>query len=278
MVRHPLLKKPTVAKGLVKYSKRVHERLNALASLLSAIEHFKKQIMEGYRARVEGELRDDETIPDQVVGLELVGRMAKTAGDNLTESEDVYRNQVIDRRSIDRASKDVARKTLYPELVQVRKEIETRFGRDAGRRFHGIEGATRRKPNRIEPQATTLVRRLKKWDLPEALHPGPDDERARWLERLEPGVKKLTDLLEELRSSELLEMMRRRERDFEIESFDIDFADALGYVRSTGRLAGFDDKWIWNLLSEGERRRLKGKARQEGEARAEGRRSRPKDI
>jgi hypothetical protein len=266
-------KAPTVAKGRARLSKRVTDRTKAVDSLLSAITGFKQEAETGYRARLGAELRDGETLPDQGLALELAGRTVRTAIDKLKQADRVYCQHVATRQVLSNACQRVARDEVYPELVAVRREIEMRFGREAGRGLHGLEGSTRRKPLRIQPQVERLVRRLSEWEMPEPLRPAPPGEREDWLRRLEPGSKKLTRLLKELQSSELREALLRDDRDFEMDSFDVDYAAALDYVRSVFRLAGLDTSWIWSLLPTVQRRRLKAKARQEAEARAEGRRA-----
>lgn len=104
--------------------------------------------------------------------------------------------------------------------------------------------------------------------------PAPPREREQWLAMIEPGFEKLSEMIEELESRKLVEESLGNDRDFELESFDVDYSEALAYVRAVFRLAGCGHKVIWDLLSLVQRNRLKGKARQEREARAEGLRDR----
>ena len=177
------------------------------------------------------------------------------------------------RRILNEACIAVARDQVYPELVDVRRAIDTRFGRDAGRGLHRIEGSTRRKPRRLYPQLEGLVVALRDNEkLPPPLRPGPAGERRKWLRQLEPGYQKLTEMLQDLDDHEIVEVALRNDRDFELESFDVVYGQALDFVRSVLRLSGCDERVVWHLLPTVQQRRLKAKARKESEARAEGRR------
>ncbi|MEE8523250.1 MAG: hypothetical protein V3T72_04905 [Thermoanaerobaculia bacterium] len=267
-----LRKPPTLRKGAVRQSKRVRDRLKAAESLLTAIENWKSTAAAGFRAKLESGLRDGETVPDQSLALELAGRSVEAAVDALLRADAVYCNYADARKALDHACNRLAGE-IYPELVDVRRAIDTRFGREAGRRFHGLEGSTRRKPRRQHPQLEGVVSALKSPEpLPKPIRPGPPGEREHWLAQLEPGCKELTRVLRELLESEIREASRRQDRDFELESFDVDYNQALGFVRSVFRFAGLDEQILWKLLPTVQRRHLKGKARRESEARAKGRR------
>lgn len=266
-------KPPTLKKGPLKPSRRVLRRYRATESLRGAVKAYKDTIAAGYRAKLESELRDGETLPDQVLALELAERSVETVRADLERAERVYRRQVSRRRSLHGACDRLAREELYPELVAVRAEIDLRFGRDAGRGVHGMQGSTRRKPGRMLPQLEHAVAQLAELEtMPEAQRPGPAGERRDWLSRLQPGCEKLQKMLGDLRGEEIREAALRDDRDYEIESFDVVYAEAVGYARAVCRLAGLDPKLIRNLLSDVEQRRLKKKARKESEARAEGQR------
>jgi hypothetical protein len=267
-----LRKPPTLRKGPVRQSKRVRDRLKAADSLLSAIEQWKDAAAAGFRAKLEAGLRDGETVPDQALALELAGRSVKAAIDALVQADAVYCDHADARKKLDRACNRLAGE-IYPELVDVRRAVDTRFGRDAGRRFHGLEGSTRRKPRRLHPQLEGMVTALRSPEsLPQPLRPGPPGEREHWLAQLEPGYEELTRRLRELVDREIMEASRRKDRDFELESFDLEYNETLGFVRSVFRFAGIDEEIRWKLHPWVRRRQLKGKARRESEARAEGRR------
>ena len=74
-----------------------------------------------------------------------------------------------------------------------------------------------------------------------------------------------------LEEREIEEDYRRKERDIALEEYGVVYAEVLDYVRSVYAIGGYGEKLIWKLLPEAERRRLRRKARQEREARAEGR-------
>ncbi len=79
-------------------------------------------------------------------------------------------------------------------------------------------------------------------------------------------------MLGKLDDFERLEEALRKDRDYELEAFDVVYGEALAFVRAAFQLGGLGKKVIWGLLPTVQRRRLKGKARRERHARAEGRR------
>lgn len=239
-IRKPLnlRKPPTVSKRPVKYSKRVLRRIKAAASLHGAIVTFKAHAATGFRNKLAAELRDGETMPDQILALELVDRSVQTAIGQLRRAEETYRQQATERWILNEACTLVAREETYPELVDVRRSIERRFGREAGCFFHGMEGNTRRKPGRQHPQLEHLVAALERGPMPKPLRPGPPGERRGWLQQLKPGYRKLTAMLDDLREHDLREALLRDDRDFELESFDVVHAEApstAGRRRRQGR-------------------------------------------
>ena len=267
-----LRKPPTLKKGPATQSKRVVDRSKALGSLLSTIDKHKEKAAAGFRDRFADELRAGETAPDPTLSLELGGRSVQTAFELLDQADAAYCRQVTRRRHLQADVVTLAGEEIYPQLVEVRRAIDWRFGR-AGRNVHRMTEPTRRKPARQQPQLEQLVRVLERWqDLPKPERPSAPEEPEKWLAQLRPGSRKLKKMLRELDEQGMIEAGLRDSRDFELESFDVVYADAVAYVRSVFRMAGIDDKISWNLLPFVQRRRLKRKARRESEARDEGRR------
>lgn len=265
---------PTLKKGPVRRSKRVLDRYKATQRLLGSIESLKEKAAAGFARRFAEELRDGEAVPDQTLALELAGRAVKTAMDALDAADDAYRREAIGRNHLNDACVHVADTEVYPEAIEVRRSITARFGREAARSVHGMEGRTRRKPKALKPQLDYLVGALRdpKHRLPPPLRPGAVVDRGRWLNQIEPGYEKLRAMLRELEELEHLEARLRDERDDELEAFDAVYAEALGLVRAVYGLGGIPKKLIWNLLPTVQQRRLRDKARGEREARADGRR------
>lgn len=268
-----LRKPPTVSKGAVTPSKRVTDRGKAVRTLLGAIQHYKSLVAAGIEKKLAGGLEDGESLPDQALMLELVGRAVERAMAALIRADQVYQWQVGDRVLVNQKCRKVAADETYPELVDVRRAIDGRFGREAGRRVHGMKGNTPRSPEGQHEKLHRLVRTLQEKRLPKPRRKGPAGEREVWLEQLEPGCRKLGDLLDQLRILAIKEERRRNDRDFEIDCFDEVYAEALAYLRGVLKLSGGDEDDLWYLLPTVQRRRLRKKARQESEARAEGRRA-----
>ncbi len=269
-------KPPTLRKGPVKQSKRVLDRVKAADELVGAIDAQKERVAAGVKTKLGEVLHDGETAPDLTLTLELTGRSVAAAIDLLVRADAVYCKQGNQRKMLNEACILVAREEVYPELVNVRRSIEMRFGREAGRQLHRMRGNTRRKPKRQVPQLEKLVGMLRqleeKGGLPPSVRPGPFMELRGWLQQLEPGYEKLTEMLAEIEDRSRMEEALRKDRDFELESFDIEYGEALAFVRAAFQLGGLSRKVIRGLLPPVQRRRLKRKARRESEARAEGRR------
>ncbi len=266
------LQRRPVRKGRIRYSKRVLRRIKAAGELRGAIEFYKAEAAAGFRRRFAPDLRDGEVVPDQALALELAGRSVTWAIEQLTEADNDYCGQGVRRKQLNNACIGAAREEVYPELVDVRRSIDARFGRGEGRQVHEMEGRTRRKPARLYPQLERLVRNLKnpRHELPAPRRPGVKVDRRGWLRQLEPGYLKLTAMLEQLEQEEKRENQLRDERDYELDSFDAVYSEALAFVRSVFSLAGISEREIWHLLPNVQRRRLRGKAKQERGARAEG--------
>ncbi len=265
---------PTVRKGRIKKSARVLRRIKAAGQLRGSIKSAKARAAAGFRQRFSAELLEGEEVPDLTLALELAGRSVARAIELLVEADNDYCGQSMRRKHLNQACTEVARWEVYPELVDVRRAIDIAFGREEGRRLHGMKGKTRRKPERLFPQLQGLVRELGSplLELPKPKRPSSRVDIEGWLRQLEPGYLKLEAMREQLKAEERREHKLREGRDYELECFDIIYGEALAFVRSVFRLGGLSDRETWHLLPDVQRRQLRGKARQEREARAEGQR------
>ncbi len=263
---------PTVRKGKIKRSTRVLRRIRTGGQLCGSIESAKSRAAAGFRERYGAELRDGEEMPDLVPALEIVGRSVRRAIDELTAAEDVYCGQGMRRKTLKSACDEVARWEVYPELVDVRGAIDKVFGRQKGQHLHDMKGKTRRGPEPLLAQLERLVRTLKDPGLvlPKPIRTTSKADPEGWLRQLEPGYLKLKGMLDELEVAERREHRLREERDYELESFDIAYGEALAFVRSVFQLGGLSDRETRNLLPNVQRRHLRDKARHAREARAEG--------
>lgn len=265
--------RPTVSKRHVNPSKRLVHRIRAAESLLGAIQHHKEEIAAGIREKLGPHLGDGETLPDQILLLELAGRSVKAALAALRKADERYCWNVQDRWGVSKECTRVAREEVYPELVDVRRAMDGRFGRQSAYLVHGMKGDTSRQAADQHPILQRLVRTLRAGPLPRPLQPDAPDERQTWLSQLEPGYRRLDGLLKELVALEHGEFRHRHNRDFEADCFDMVYDQALSYLRGALKVSGGDEEDVWHLLPEIQRRQLRRKARQEKEARAEGRRS-----
>ncbi len=272
-------REPTLRKGPAKRSKQVMDRIKATESLRGSIETFKDAAATGFRERFEGELRDGEVMPDQSVALELALRSVITALEELVEADKIYCRATMARSRLDKACREVAEREVYPRVRDLRHNLEWLFGKELGRELHGLKGPTLRKPKRVLPQVEDLVDRLRRQsgELPPPRMVGVVVDRGAWVGQVEPGYKKLKKMMRELEQRKIDEQHQRQVKDIALEDFDEVYGEALAFVRSVYRLAGYDDRVVWHLLPNTDRRRLKREARGEREARAEGRRAGRRD-
>ena len=160
----------------------------SFANFAAAIDFIKRKAKAaaGFAKKFAQELGPGETVPDQTLALELAGRSVRRAYQVLLDADYAYSGHGVRRGMHADACRHTAASEIYPELRDVRREIEARFGRKHGRLVHAMEGHTRRKPKRQLPQLDRLVRSIKdRKSWPEAVRPGPDGEWQDWFQRLE---------------------------------------------------------------------------------------------
>ena len=264
---------PTLRKGDAKLSKRVEHRMKATHELLKVIGELRAEVAKGFRLNFEAELRDGEVMPDQGLSLVLAGRWVKTAFDALEDADQRYCKQGSKRRILDQGIVHLARHRIYPELRDVRREIEWRYGKKEGSHFHRMRGRTRRKPQRQLPQLQHLVTALE-GEPPkvEPIRPLAPGEHRKWLAQLKPLHTLLQDKLDELQEMASAEVRLRNDRDYELESFDVVYARALALAESLLQVSGLSERAIRALLPTILRRRRSAKARRERDAREDGKR------
>lgn len=267
-------KEPTLRKGEARLSERVVHRMKAAHELRKAILALKADVQEGFRLNFEAELRDGEVMPDQGLSLELAGRWVKTAIDELEVADQRYCQQGSKRRILNQGIVHLARHQIYPELRDVRREIEWRYGKKEGSHYHRMQGRTRRKPQRQLSQLQGLVQALEgPPPKAEPIRPLAPGEHQKWLAQLKPCHTFLQEKLDELQGMASLEVKLRNDRDYELESFDVVYARALALAAAVLEVSGFSEKAIRALLPTILRRRRSAKARREREAREDGKRA-----
>ncbi len=259
-------------KGAVKYSKMVRQRIGDTRALLSAIEVFGPQVAAGLGNRLTSELTDGEALPDFGLSLALVGRSVNSTLDRLRKAEWQCIESGSKSAKARRSSERLARHEVYPRAVSVRRLIDSRLGKEEGRRVHGMVGKTLRKPRRLYFQLQHLVRSLdRSEELPTPLLAGLEANGETWLREIEPGYRRLTKLLAELETCELREQGARDEKTAAMSEFDATYREALRMVQAACALSGHGDRLTNRLRSYATRRLLSRRARQQRQARAEGR-------
>ncbi len=254
----------------------VTQRARDTAALVASIGVCKAEAAAVLEQRFATALRADETMPDYLLALELAGRSVQSAFDRLDELDDRHQQAKAERGGQAREVDRVAKRELYPQAVDVRRQIDAAFGREAGADLHTFTGRTPRTPSRLREHAERAVSRLgdPRRELP-ALLPGAGEpvDREIWKQRLEGPLGELIAADERLGrlQSELNAISGRRQQ--AMERFDAVYAESLRFVEATLAMAGLQGQRLKSLRPRYLRRRLALWARKKREARA--RRSAP---
>ncbi|MCP3959768.1 MAG: hypothetical protein GY719_18120 [bacterium] len=256
------------------FSKMVVRRVGDMRALRSSVDVHRSRVAAGLGERLAAELAEGETLPDFDLTLDLVVRSAESALERLRAAERRYLGLQSECRRIRHASEKLARREVYPRVVSVRRLIEAQFGREHGRQVHGMAGRTLRKAKRLHGQLQYLVWTLE--DVRSPLLPAPvlaglAANRETWLGEIEPGYRRLTDLLDELLDLELSEQEARDDRNVAMKTFDVAYGEALRLVHANFTFAGYGETLARRLRSYFQRRLHIRRAREKREARAEGR-------
>lgn len=250
-------------------SKMVTDRIKDTRDLVAAIKGFKAEAAAGLAERMTPVLRDGESVPDHALSLELAGRSLELALDELLEAEDRYQRLRADYYLLRKACERFARREVNPPTVDVRRSIDSVFGKLEGRRLHGIEGRVRRKPLRLRFQLDSMMLRLRDRSapLPEPRAAGFRGDRDVWRRQIEPLYKELVRRTDELESVKIDRDDRRLERQRAMDRFDRVLGETLQYAAAVFAMAGCHPKKIEVLRSYHKRRQLRREARLKREAR-----------
>ena len=249
------------------------QRSDDTDALLSSINVFQARVSEGLVKRLAPELIEGERLPDFRLSLDLVGRSTRSALEHLRTAEKHYLEVRIECTAMRRKSERVARHDVYPRVVSVRRMIESQFGREAGREVHGMVGKTLRKPRRLYGQLMLLIWALEdgKGELTKPLHDGKEIDHRAWLREVRPGYDQLTELLDQLTHLEYLEKYALDAKHQAMKAFDVAYGESLRLVQATYAFAGYGTSLNKRLRSYLKRRMLSRRAREQRQARAEGR-------
>ncbi len=255
------------------HSKMFSQRSRDAEALLSSIHVFKDDVAAGLGKRLAPELAEGETLPDFGLSLELVGRSVESALEHLRVAERRYLELGTRCTKVRRQTEKLARREVYPRVVSVRRLIESQFGREEGRRVHGMAGKTLRKPWRLHGQLQYLVWALEdgSGELPAPLLKSVAAKREVWLSEVKPGFERLTELLDDLVQLQVREQSAQVEKNQAMKAFDDAYGEARRLVEANFVFAGLGSRLTRWLRSQVHRRLLAREARRKREARAEGR-------
>ena len=259
-------------KGAVKYSKMYLQRVDDARALRASIDAFKTDVAEGLGQRLAPELIEGETLPDFSLSLDLLARSVESSLERLRAAEHQLIDRGIELAKVRRESEKLARHEIYPRVVLVRRLIDTQFGKEDGRRVHGMAGKTLRKPRRLHGQLEYLVWALEagRQEPSKSLFKGLASEREAWMRQLKPGYEQLTALLDDMANLEAIEQLARDTKNEAIRKFDDAYGQARRLLEANFDFAGFSGKLAKLLRSYVHRRRLSQEARRKRQARAEG--------
>ncbi len=260
-------------KGSASFSKMVLRRLDDTRSLAASIEVLKARVADGLGARLAPGLTEGEVLPDFALSLDLVGRSVERVAERLRAAERGRIERGSECAAVRRRSVKLARREVYPRVVSVRRQIDSQLGKEDGRNLHRMVGKTLRKPGRLYGQLQVLVWALEEGtgELPPPLFAGYEKKREDWLREVEPGYRRLTELLDELEELEMLEQAAKDEKQEAMRTFDAEYGEALRLVQASFAFAGLHDTLSGRLRSYFQRRLLIRRAREKRQARAEGR-------
>ncbi len=141
-------------------SEMVTRRARDTAALVASIRVHKADVGAALGRRFVPALRDGETAPDHELSLELAGRSVQLAFDRLDELDDRHYLAKAHRAHLAREVDRVAKQELYPQAVDVRRQIDAAFGREAGCDLHSFTGRTPRSAERLRQHVERAVSRL----------------------------------------------------------------------------------------------------------------------
>ena len=251
-------------------SEMVTRRARDAAALVASVRVHKQEVAAALGRRLAPALRQDEAMPDHELTLQLAGRSVQIAFDRLDELDDRHyfakASCAHQAREVDR----LAKRQLYPQAVDVRRQIDAAFGRQAGSRLHGFTGKTPRTAARLRRQAERAVSRLGNpgHELPGRQAAGATVERETWKRRLERPLRELAaagDRLGRLRAELDAVSGRRRQA---MEHFDAVYAESLRLVEASFVMAGIRGQRLKSLRSGPSRRGLARWAKKKRQARA----------
>lgn len=253
-----------------KLSLMVLNRTRDAMELVSSIKAAKPHLAEALAERYAPNLREGEELPDYGLALELAVRDVMSTLALLLELDDQVAFAAADRKNLGHERQRLVDEEVYARVVAVRGAIDLAFDQVTARYLHGLRGRTERKPPGLERQLRRTLFRLTDSSLswPPARNPHAAVDRAGWIRQLEPLYRELKKLNDAFGGSEHRLGGLVTEKKKAMAAFDVAYADGLRYVRSSYKLAGFDDRILKNLKPYHQRRRLSERARKARQARA----------
>ena len=263
--------KPKKRKKRTQYSEMVFQRTEDAAALLASFEAFRESIVEGLEKRHAPLLQEGETMPDYGLTLDLSAREVRLAIDHLVAVDDEHVEQ---KRKLEvlRSERDrLVKEEAYPSLVSVRGSIDAAFGREAGRRFHGMKGQTPRKMRRLGIALDAVAGWLESPNvrLPKTRSRGFGADREMWLEQLRGPRKLLADNAKALRGENKWEEKLIIDKSRSMDEFDKVYAHSLRLLQAMMVKARVGDELLSALYPLQRRREMHAEARRKRRARAD---------
>ncbi len=253
-------------------SEMVTRRARDTAALVASIRVHKGDVGATLGRRFAPALRSGETVPDYELSLELAGRSVQLAFDRLDELDDRHFVAKGASAQLAREVDRVAKQELYPQAVDVRRQIDAAFGREAGGELHGFTGRTPRSAERLRRHVERAVSRLGNRNRRLSVHRamlGEPVDRERWQRRLEEPLRGLVAAADELGQQQAVLNAVSDERQQAMQRFDAVYSESLRFVEATFAMAGIHGQRLKSLRPTYWRRRVARWARDKRQARSD---------
>ncbi len=260
-------------------SEMVTRRARDAAALVASIRVHKADVAAALGQRFAPTLQDGESVPDYELALELAGRSVQLAFDRLDELDDRHYVAKANSAHLAGAVDRLAKQELYPQAVDVRRQIDAAFGREVGSELHSFTGRTPRVAERLRQHVGRAVSRLgnPNRELPARQKTGGPVDRGghpeggqmeQWQRRLEEPLGLLVAAGEELSRQRVELSAVSGERQQAMQHFDAVYAESLRFVEAAYAMAGIRGQMLKSLRPGYWRRHVARWARAKRQARA----------
>jgi len=203
-------------------------------------------------------LHEGETLPDLQLFQELLMRWVEQRAELLVAKDDANLLELLDVNPRDRRDRLAAE--VYAEVVSLRESAVGLYGDEGAEKLLGFSGRTAEDPELLLRQANQAMARLRSDDIPEPEFRGEGvvTDLEQWPDRVEPKVRALGQVLQELEIERWLGFQSVSEKSGALTAFDFTLGQVARIVRGLFALSGlsraaelfFPQKMIRRIRSE----------------------------